>query len=205
MLMKSALSIRKNKVSMGKEIWKPVVGYESIYEVSSNGRVRSLDRYVKNPIHGKILVKGREMSIGRSVGYPSVNISKEGKHRHIKVHVLIAQAFLNHKPNGDNTIVVDHIDNNKQNNELSNLQLITNRKNSTKDRNNKKYSKHPGVTFSLGNMKWKSTIIIKGTTVYLGYFLREEEAAKSYLAAIEKMNLFNGNKIEFRKIIKNSI
>lgn len=107
------------------EYWRPVKDYETIYEVSSNGQVRSLDRYIqKGPyiIHrnGKLL----KLSIGH--GYLYVSLAKSGRQQQKFVHVLVAEAFLD-KPNGK--VEVNHKDGNKLNNCVDNLEWVTHREN----------------------------------------------------------------------------
>ena len=94
------------------------------------------------------------------------------------VSQLIAIAFLNHKPCG-NKMVVDHIDTNKLNNKLYNLQVITNRENTSKDRKNGS-SKYLGVSWNKSNKNWSATILINGKPKYLGSFTNEKEASQAY-------------------------
>ena len=85
------------------EIWKPVVGYEGLYEVSSYGRVRSLDRIDSNnhPLKGVIL----KPYISNS-GYLLVGLYKQQKRDRKLLHRLVAEAFI---PNPDNKPEIDHI------------------------------------------------------------------------------------------------
>lgn len=108
---------------MENEIWKPVVGYEGLYEVSNLGRVRSLDRYAKQPKGGLRLIKGRILNqyINRC-GYLFVSLSKNGKVKKITIHRLVAQAFI---PNPDNLPEVNHKDECKTNNRADNLEYCT--------------------------------------------------------------------------------
>lgn len=105
------------------EEWRPVVGYEKYYEVSDHGRVRSLDRLIarNDPRYGVVAVRksGRVMRPGDSMGYPACGLVVEGVAIHVKVHRLVAEAFL---PNPNGWITVNHIDGNKQNNHVSNLE-----------------------------------------------------------------------------------
>ena len=105
---------------MTEEIWRPVVGYEGLYEVSSLGRVRSLDRYVKYS-NGRInLHKGRILSPGKDTnGYLFVILTCNGKHKLIRVHRLVAQTFIS---NPDDLIEVNHKDEDKTNNSVDNLE-----------------------------------------------------------------------------------
>lgn len=109
------------------EVWKPVVGLESHYEVSSRGggRVRSLDRVL--PIGKgsfKRLHKGKILKLtDKGNGYLVVNLGR-GNRAH--VHRLVAEAFL---PNEDNLPCVNHKDENPHNNELDNLEWCTHKYN----------------------------------------------------------------------------
>ena len=106
---------------MENEIWKSVVGYEGLYEISSLGRVKRLARVAvdslgrKRPYKDKILVN----RIGKQTGYPCVNLSKNGKVSTLNIHKLIADAFI---PNPDNLPCINHKDENRANSVLSNLE-----------------------------------------------------------------------------------
>lgn len=110
------------------EEWKTIPGYEGLYEVSSYGRVRSVDRYVKY-LNGMIhLHKGKVLSPGiRSDGYLQVSLCCNGKYKTISVHRLIAQTFL---PNPDNLPMINHKDEDKTNNNVDNLEWCTAKYNS---------------------------------------------------------------------------
>lgn len=109
------------------ENWKPVVGYEGLYEVSDWGRVRSLDKYIKNWPKGIRLVKGRVLKPGRHrKGYLLVVLNKDGVMKTCKVHRLVAIAFI---PNPDGLPQVNHKDENKHNNRVENLEWCDNKYN----------------------------------------------------------------------------
>ena len=152
------------------EEWRDIKGYEGIYMVSSYGRVKSLKRRgVKND---------RLLSTPKNPrGYRVVSLHKYGIQIAKDVHVLVAIAFLNHTPDG-HSIVVDHINNDKSDNRVDNLQLITQRENSSKDRAGT--SKYTGVSWDTGAKKWRAQIMINGKKKFLGYFETEKEAAKAY-------------------------
>ena len=98
------------------EIWKPVPGYEGLYEVSDQGNVRSLN-YRKT---GKTFV----MSPGvDKKGYKRVSLVKDKKHTTFQVHRLVASAFI---PNPGNLPQVNHKDKNTGNNCVDNLEWCTN-------------------------------------------------------------------------------
>ena len=108
---------------MGKtEVWKPVIGYEGFYEVSNNGRVRSIDRVVFQ--QGRIQkYKGAIMSqYLRNNGYYSVRLSIGNKKKTFSVHRLVAKAFI---PNNNNYPCINHKDEVKTNNNVENLEWCT--------------------------------------------------------------------------------
>lgn len=109
--------------SFSEEIWKPVVGYEGLYEVSNKGRVRSLNRKVSNG-HGFYIKEGRVLAISKTTtGYWKVELKKSGeKRRSMKVHRLVAFAFI---PNSENKPNINHIDGNPLNNNVENLEWCT--------------------------------------------------------------------------------
>ena len=110
------------------EEWKNVIGYEGLYEVSNTGQVRSLDRYVKYS-NGRIcLHKGKVLSPAKDkYGYLAVVLSCNGKQKTIKIHRLVAQAFIE---NPDNLPEVNHLDEDKTNNNVDNLEWCTTKYNS---------------------------------------------------------------------------
>jgi len=108
------------------EEWKDVVGYENIYMVSNMGRVKSIDRTVLGE-NGKIFnFKGRLIKPSIEFGYERVTLSKNNKRKKYRVHRLVAIAFL-----GDygEEMLVNHIDENKRNNKLENIEWVTPKEN----------------------------------------------------------------------------
>ena len=101
------------------EIWKDVVGYEGYYQVSNEGNVRSVDRFVKcsNSIRR---YKGRLLAgCFDNHGYYRVLLSVAGKHKSCQVHRMVAKAFIENK---DNLPEVNHKDENPENNCVDNLE-----------------------------------------------------------------------------------
>jgi len=173
---------------MEKEIWKDIPGYEGLYQVSDLGRVRSLDRVVPNGRHGGTRkLKGKVLKAWpNSFSYLHVNLCKDGKCKPTKVHKLVAMAFLNHEPCGHKE-VVDHIDNDKSNNRLDNLQLITSRENVSKDKPICT-SKYTGVYWFKRTKKWHAQILINSKRKHLGYFTDEYEAHLAYQNELNKIS-----------------
>ena len=111
---------------MKTEIWMPVLGYEGLYEVSSEERVRSLDRWIVNG-GKKQFRKGKQMSLNNCRGYIIIGLHKDGGMKQHQLHRLVYEAFIGTIPNG---MQVNHIDENKANNRVSNLNLLTPKENS---------------------------------------------------------------------------
>lgn len=104
--------------------WKTIKGYEGLYEVSNDGRVRRL-RFI-NGRHNFEKIKESKQTLN-TCGYMTVNLCKNGKSNTKRVHRLVAEAFL-----GESNLQIDHIDGNKQNNNLSNLEYVTPKENTNR-------------------------------------------------------------------------
>ena len=106
------------------EVWKAVVGYEGFYEVSNQGRVRSLDREVAHWRGGTRWMKGRVRALVKmqARGYLGVHLSREGYSKMHAVHKLVAEAFLGPCPEG---MEVAHNDGDPRNPRLENLRYAT--------------------------------------------------------------------------------
>tara|TARA_R100000541_G_scaffold3673_1_gene10949 strand:+ start:284 stop:796 length:513 start_codon:yes stop_codon:yes gene_type:complete len=158
------------------EIFKDITGFEGLYQVSNYGNVRSLDRVDSRGYN----LKGKAMKHRlNSTGYYMVNLKGKIKQKNCTVHQLVAIEFLNHKPNGNKGLVVDHVNNDKTINRLDNLQLISQRENLSKDRKGCS-SKYAGVCWHKPSSKWIAKIHINGKQKYLGLFTDETEASTAY-------------------------
>ena len=105
------------------EEWKPVVGYEGIYEVSDTGKVRSLTRKVEDSLGRIRTIAGQPKKTWIDKGgYVRAELCKDDKREGIGVHQLVAMAFL---PTDREYVEVMHKDHNPQNNQLSNLEWGT--------------------------------------------------------------------------------
>ncbi len=106
-------------------IWKDIPGYEGLYQVSNRGDVKSLDRITtgnrRRRIKGKLLSK-----TFTSTGYYKVELCKDGKRKSLKVHRLVAIAFIK---NPDCKPYINHIDCNPLNNCVENLEWCTPKEN----------------------------------------------------------------------------
>jgi hypothetical protein len=165
---------------MEKLEWIPVYynGIETNIEITKCARVRRLK--VNWSRHNALIneVDFSKLKLNTQ-GYKILGIKIKGyKRKTVGVHQLVASAFLNYEFNGYKS-VVDHIDSNPLNNNLSNLRIITQRENSSKERTIK--SGLPvGVYWHKKNKKYQSGIYINGKNFNLGYFNTIEEASYAY-------------------------
>lgn len=132
---------------MEEEIWKDINGYEGLYQVSNFGRVKSCERIDANnhPIHEKILKQSK------CQGYLCVNLYKNGVRKMVKVHRLVALAFI---PNPYHKPEVGHKDETRDNNRVDNLEWVT-----TKENNNTPLHKERVRQVGLSRAKELSVIM----------------------------------------------
>ena len=101
-----------------QEIWKDVVGYEGLYQVSNMGRVKSFCQSTKFHKQKEFILKPSLINSG----YEVVTLYSKEKRKKFQIHRLVATAFI---PNPDNLPCVNHKDENKVNNCVSNLEWCT--------------------------------------------------------------------------------
>jgi hypothetical protein len=105
------------------EVWKDVNGFEGLYQVSNLGRVKSLERFVVNWAGTNSLRKQKFLSIRKSkLGYLDVKLCKDSIKYPLRVHRLVAMAFI---PNTDKKTQVNHINGIKTDNRVENLEWVT--------------------------------------------------------------------------------
>lgn len=164
------------------EEWEAIKGYDGRYFVSNFGRVKSCKEFnnkrkntsnVRNTIFTSSLDKR---------GYPRIALLNKKLSTSIRIHILVWDHFGD-KPRNGRIIQVDHIDDNKLNNAIWNLQILTNRENSIKRHLNSRYL--TGAFHS--GKKWRSAIKVKGKYMYLGIFETEKEAHKAYQKTKESL------------------
>lgn len=112
---------------METEIWKDIPGYEGLYQVSSFGRVRGVERIVKSKNNSTKTILQKPLKISKyKIGYEYICLSKFGVRIKNKIHRIVASAFIE---NPLNKREVNHIDGNKSNNNVSNLEWATSSEN----------------------------------------------------------------------------
>ena len=119
-----------------EEVWRTIVGYEGLYVVSNMGRVRSLERIdsLGRVVKEKILSPSKN----GNEGYLFVYLYKNGKSKNHYIHRLVLSAFAPCE-NMEN-LEVNHLDENKENNNLNNLEWITHKDNQNYGTRNKRIS-----------------------------------------------------------------
>jgi hypothetical protein len=183
-----------------QEIWKDIPGYRKYYQASNLGRIRSLPRMIKNTSKSSHLSKLRVLKAHPSTkGYLTVVLCKNSKTKSFGVHRLVACAFLGHKLNLGFSVVVDHINNINTDNRLENLQLVSVRTNTTKD-------KPVNSSGYLGVVKretrYYAVIVIDGKSKKLGSYKTPLEAHKMYLKAVNALK--NKEEVVFQKKVYTS-
>lgn len=109
-----------------EEIWKDIQGFEN-YQISNLGRVRTLNKYVRQGLPKELVKKYKILKLIKNThGYYSINLYKNTKCYRKDVHRLVAQAFI---PIPKKLLQVNHIDGNKQNNDISNLEWVSAKEN----------------------------------------------------------------------------
>lgn len=108
---------------MAEELWKTIKGYEGLYEVSDQGRVKSINRKRTN-------CRGRVQSFKETIlkpeivfdGYMRVNLCQNGRQKHFRVATLVFEAFNGPIPEGKE---LDHINGERTDNRLENLRVVS--------------------------------------------------------------------------------
>lgn len=157
------------------EEFKAIIGYEGFYEISKKGVIRSLNRKCSN---GNFY-KGKNIKTFLDKdGYLICCIKKNGYGKTIKVHREVYSSFVGKIPTG---LHVDHIDGNKVNNNIENLQVLTPRQN-----NEKKFRQKNGrCGYKKLNGKFQVRKSYGGVSYCLGLFDTENEAQEAYDIADE--------------------
>jgi len=163
-----------------EEIWKDVVGYEGRYLISNTGRLKSILKNKEKLIKGSLDIHG----------YLRYSLSWKLKNKVVfccYAHQLVAICFLNHKPCNYN-LVVNHKDFNRLNNNVQNLEIITQRENTNK-KHLKSSSKYTGVYWNKERKKWRVQILINAKRKFLGHFNNEHEAHLAYQNELKNIEL----------------
>ena len=155
-----------------EEIWAPVKGFEGLYEVSSLGRVKNcrFNKIKKARIRAK---------------YYSVTLFKEGKLKSVTVHRIMAEAFLDNKKE-----CVNHIDGNRLNNNLNNLEWVSHRENSVHRDLNRK-TKTGKANIILHSNSFQVRVRHNNKYIQLGSYNKIEDAVMARDSFYQSNNIVN--------------
>ena len=165
------------------EIWKDVLGYEGIYQVSSIGRVKAIPR-IKLNYKGSYLTKELILKAGIYEGYERVVLTKDGVRSTKKVHRLVASAFLG----DEKQLSVNHIDSNRSNNRLENLEWVTHLDNIRHARKNNRY---PKMVVSKYHMKKIKDAVCKKVICNVTGVIYESASDASRILGIKRSTLIH--------------
>ena len=183
------------------EIWKDVVGFEGRYMVSDLGNVKSIVTNHGKPTDKQVIKRVRS----KTCDYHYVQFWRKDKPTHKAVHRLVAEAFI---PNPENKPIVNHLDGNKHNNAVDNLEWATHSENhkhafatglrSVEDCRNRmigkvfgKASNYRYVYFDKSRNRWKTSIKANGKVQYQKRHTTELEAAIDANEALDRLGLDN--------------
>lgn len=157
------------------EIWKDIKGYEGKYQISNLGNVRSL--YDENQICKTPRTK--MLRLCERNGYCTIVLSMKGKRKSFQVHRLVAETFI---PNTKNKPFINHIDENRKNNNVNNLEWCTQLENVKHSLHKKigsmvNYVGKSGEKYiRIKNNKYEVSIYYKGKRYYVGTYKTLDEA-----------------------------
>lgn len=159
-----------------EEIWKDINGYEGLYKVSNLGRIRSYRR--RKPLSP---IEDRN-------GYYKINLTKDKEMKTYRIHRLVASCFID---NIDNKPEVNHIDGNKKNNNIDNLEWVTRSENESHSYRTGLRSGKKGVMHH--NCKITEEIVIKIREMWdTGEYVQREIAEKFNIKTNNVWKIING-------------
>jgi len=170
------------------EIWKTIKGYEGYYEISNLGRIKALERIVDN--HSMFLKKIKEKILTNSIsktGYYTTSLSIKAVKKTFKIHRLIAINFIE---NHNNYPCINHIDGNKLNNDIYNLEWCTIKQNNY-------HAEINGLKKDYGVNNSRSKLSISDVI-----FIRKSNLKLKELSNIYKLNESTISKIRLFKTYK---
>ena len=184
------------KEELDNEIWKDILDYEGLYQVSDLGRVKRAGR---KKTRGNKYILDRILNQTKDKnGYTQVNLSKQGKSKMCKTHRLVMKSFIY-----ISDLHVDHINGVRDDNRLKNLRYCTNRQNSTFYFLNKETTSSYIGVFKSSKNKWRASIRVSGKQYNLGNYNSELEASEAYKEALYSWENFKTIP-DFKKIKDNT-
>jgi hypothetical protein len=158
--------------------WKPITGYDGLYEVSDVGEVRSLPR--KCGTNGWYANSRLLKQSLRPAGYYLVNLTKNRVQKTVDVHLLVARAFIPGRRPG---LLVDHINEVRTDNKVTNLRWATKSQNMHNTKNGWGGMKYRGTHYVKRFSGWVAYITVSGKRRHLGCFKKREQALRARIYA----------------------
>lgn len=185
----------KELIIKDEEVWLDIPSYIGKYKISSFGRVKSIKRHR--------VIKDRILKLNTdSHGYYFFTPYNNGIKTHIMVHKIMGILFLGNSPDNTTTIVIDHIDENKRNNNIKNLQLVSHRENIAKSKIKNRIVKHNTTNvYRTRYNSWSATFYYLGNRISLGSFKTKDVAVNNVKIALDNIHIYNGNTKEFIKLL----
>jgi hypothetical protein len=166
------------------EIWKDIKGYEGHYQINNFGKVKSLQRQITTSIGSTLKIKEsiRKTSISNS-GYEMITLTSNRVNKSFSIHSLVFRTFK-----GDYEGIINHLDENKLNNNISNLEITNHRGNAVYSIDKTKTkSNYIGVYSYFNTGKYTARITINKKRENLGVFNTEEEASEAYQKRLKEI------------------
>ena len=187
------------------EVWKDIEGYEGLYQVSNFGNIKSLPK-VRHNGRGTYIQKEKILKPSNtSTGYKKIELCKDGKRKGFKVHRLVAIAFI---PNPDNKPEVNHIDGNKINNNIDNLEWVTSSENTihayeTGLNSNKKDLDEKKIIYMYCELNMTMQEIAKHFNVPIKSIKRRLEDNEIRIKTLsEQKNTFHLDELDLKELLK---
>jgi hypothetical protein len=172
---------------MSKKEWISIDEVDGHYEINRKGEIRlKKGLLIKRRGKGNMVFKNpKPLKTYIQNGYPAVNLSLKGKGKNFRVHRLLAKYFI---PNPQGKPEINHIDFNKKNYSIENLEWCTRAENCwwSKKTSKKTSSKYKGVRYREDIKKYHASIFKNGKRFNLGVFTNEDEAALQYNNAVKE-------------------
>lgn len=172
-----------------EEVWKPVLNYEDLYEISNLGRIKTLARDVYYPgdKNRKPFIRRNKEKImkqtyyGTPRKYLAVKLTKNQNPKNFLVHRLVAETFIGAIPED---MEVNHKDEIKTNNNVENLEIVTCKENIQKARNNNKIKPHRRCKYKLTNVETNEEMIFNSSVDLAKHINRTDVAVRQYADGI---------------------
>ena len=178
---------------MEEEIWKDITDYEGLYQISSLGRVKSLERVTTKGNGFDYNVKEIIMVTSKRNGYLNIKLCKNSVYKRFDIHRLVALHFIKNDKDIKTHNYVNHKKaGNTENNIYTNLEWTNNRENTSHGFLNKNFtSRFIGVSWEATHKKFRCRIQINGKQESIGESINEIDVAEVYLEFCKNNNIEN--------------